>query len=620
MSSIERVTIKLPQGFNPAKHQRALLKLITEKYGDGFEVDTIDPAGGTATASRQAAVTEVTQNKTTDSFEVRLARGTKPSDGDKVAIKLADQYDGYEMTRFEPFLGKATLTRLTEDEARCRGAVAVALGVKPWEVQVKSSSDGGFDLQLPRTYVPSKHDDKLDEVASQVVGRDGWYVSANAQRLTARIIPSEPPTFPGVLTYPFKKPVPKFSLKNADWAKIPLGMKLPEPGQTKGPEFYLDLLAGAHAQVGGISGGGKTVLINDYIAGCLARGAELVVVDLPSKSVDFLWCKPFCRPGGWGCDNLAAAVTSLALVMEEGERRAKVLAKHNVVKWTDLPESMSDQFRPIVVVVDELTGLFFPEKVPKLPKDHPLVIEANEINLQKALLEKYIKRIAAELRFVGVHLLISSQVASVATGIDPAMRTNLHHKVLMGSKPTENNRRLVLSDPQRVPKVPGNVASDPAAGRGTGAAEPEGQEPCVFKSFFAATGEMESWLRSRGVSETKDPAPTPSQIARHTPTLDEYTDSGSGGRQQGGGDRSPVSGRSLAEIGREMGDPNVGWDRDENGQRLTGFERANAARHAVANPGKATGKQRREAAEESEWAARSGDVTVRTGGPDRDDW
>ncbi|MCB0906940.1 MAG: hypothetical protein KDB63_07470 [Nocardioidaceae bacterium] len=67
------------------------------------------------------------------------------------------------MTSFEPFLGKATLTRLNDDEARCRRVLAVALGVKPWDVQVKSTPDGGYEVGLPRTYV--KHDTKLDENA-----------------------------------------------------------------------------------------------------------------------------------------------------------------------------------------------------------------------------------------------------------------------------------------------------------------------------------------------------------------------------------------------------------------------------------------------------------------------
>jgi len=377
--------------------------------------------------------------------------------------------------------------------------------------------------------------------------------------LTASIIPSTPPTFPAVFTYPLTAPVPAFSLASTDWAKIPLGHVLPEPGKEVGPVFSIDLLAGAHLQIGGTSGGGKSIMINDFIAGCLARGAELVVVDLPSKSVDFLWCKKFCRDGGWGCDSLPAAVTALALVMAEGERRAKVLALHHVIKWTDLPPD--SDVRPIVVIVDELTGLFYPEKVPKLAKDHPLVLEANEINLQKAILEKFIKRIAAELRFVGVHLLVSSQVASVATGIDPAMRTNLHHKILMGSKPTDNNRRLVLSDPGRVPKVPGHVQADPVASRGTGVAEPEGREPCVFKSFYSDTAELDAWLVGRGVVTTHRPAPTTAEIAQYTPSLDD-NDSAGTGRDEVGYDAGPKL------------DPRTG-------EVMTGYAKANEARRQL---------------------------------------
>lgn len=942
MANTERVKITLPAGFDPGRHVKALVKKIADRYGDGFEIDSIDPAQGVAYASRQAAVTEVTATALTpDSFEVRLVRGTKPSDGDRVATKMADQYPGLVMTRFEPFLGKAVLSKLDPATTRCRGAVATALGVKPWDVQALPRIDGGFDLELPSSYVSSKHDAKLEEVATSVVGRVGWYVAVNVAALTASIIPSTPPTFPAAFTYPLTDPVPPFSLTSTDWAKIPLGHVLPAPGVEVGPLFSIDLLAGAHIQVGGVSGGGKaqplttrlpvpvsdrfptgwatvgeleagdrvfsaegrpvtvtgfsetvtapvhevvfadgqtvrcggdhlwqvstsasrsaaggpvapaarirrlramadsvptdaggdlssiarlaglapgalarmglplrhlraaapvfaaaggpaaspagpatypvgevlhavarrldghdrdvvstaemrtalsaptgspgfavhcaaairpapgivlpdtptqagltlggagavsdaidpaylradvaarrelldslrrsagdtrvvgdredvrihttnavafasvvelvrslgltttevsggaersvvfrvgddeepdsgpdevggwhhivgvtvtdpepmrclhvddpehlyltdgfipthnSVVINDFIAGALARSAELVVVDLPSKSVDFLWCKKFCRDGGWGCDSLPAAVTALALVMAEGERRARVLAEHHVIKWTDLPPD--SDVRPIVVIIDELTGLFYPEKVPKLAKDHPLVIEANEINLQKAILEKFIKRIAAELRFVGVHLLVSSQVASVATGIDPAMRTNLHHKILMGSKPTDGNRRLVLSDPGRVPKVPGNVQADSDASRGTGVAEPEGREPCVFKSFYSDTAGLDAWLLGRGVPTSERPAPTTSEIAQHTPSLDDAdtADTGQGG---GGFDAGPTI------------DPRTG-------EVMTGYARANDARRQL---DEAAGTARKKPVE----MAQAGPVTV----------
>src|SRR4029079_4730507 len=132
----------------------------------------------------------------------RLARGTKPADGDRLAAKLAEQNPGHEMTALAPVLGPATLGRLDEATSRCRSAVAVALGVKPWSVRARPRTGGGFDLALPESYSPSRHHKKLAEVATPVVGRDGWYVDVDPRTLTASIIPGEPPTFPAVLPYP----------------------------------------------------------------------------------------------------------------------------------------------------------------------------------------------------------------------------------------------------------------------------------------------------------------------------------------------------------------------------------------------------------------------------------
>jgi hypothetical protein len=556
---VERITITLPSGFDPARHGKALDKLISDKHGDGWEVDHIDPAKLTATASRQAAITEVTARAAEagapepESFDVRLAKGAKPADGEKISTKLEDQYPGFYVTSFEPFLGKATLTELDDATARCRGAVSIALGVKPWEVQVRPRKDGGFDLDLPKSYVPSKHDDKLDEVATAVVGVLGWTVRANPQKLTASIIPGLPPTFPPMVPYPFDAKVEVFSQKSDKWARIPIGVNLSDDADVPGKPLFLDLEASPHTQISGTSGAGKSVVINGIISGVLARDAELVIVDLPSKAVDFMWCKDLVRPGGWGCENLAESVTALALVYEEGERRAKLLARHGVTKWTDLPEGLG--LKPIVVIVDEVTGLFFPEEVPKgLPKDHPLVTVPTEVNLLKATLRSYIARAAAELRFVGVKVLLSSQVSSTTTGVPTAIRMNLGNKMLLGSRPTDNNRKLSLSDAGAVPKVPANVASDDKAGRGVGVAEFEGQVPSVFKGFFASVGDFSKWLDSRGVVRTDRPRPTASEVARHTPSLDD----GGGGGPMGGDSAFSDGGRRPRATGSARKPPAAG--------------------------------------------------------------
>lgn len=573
-SSIERITVRLPAEFDPTRHPgAAIVNKVIEKRGPGWELDSIDPVGKVATLSRQVAITEVHQDTTTDSFEVRLARGTKPADGDRVAAKLADQHAGYYMTRFEPFLGKAVLTRLSDDSARCRGAVAVALGVKEWEVQVADRAGGGFTLELPRTYVPSKHDDKLGEVATQIVGREGWYVDTDPQRLTAAIIPSDPPTFAGAIAYPIA------TLRNAPRDKVRLGEKLGKPGDTANEPLWVDFEAAPHIQISGTSGSGKSVTLNTFITGVLAGGCELVVVDLPHKAVDFYWVKDYVRDGGWGCDSLQASVAAVSMVYEEGQLRAKALARAGATKWTELPAHQ--QFKPIVVLIDEVTGLIQLDDVPRgISKDHPLVLEAMESNLLRQTLLSYMKKIAAEMRFAGIRLVLSSQVSSVNTGIPTALRMNLANKFLLGSNPTANNRKLALSDPTSVPVVPDNVRRDENASRGVGVAELEAQVPAVFKSYYASTTDLRTALDTLGLPRTTQPSPTAAQIAAHTPSLEDGSeDSADRKGTTGSGERAP-SGRPASEVAREMGD-DVSWMYGEDGEKLTGYAKANAARSAV---------------------------------------
>lgn len=590
----ERISLRLPDGFDPLRHGRALPGLIAKTYGEGFEVEFIDIASGTASATRQVAITEVRATGSSDSFEVGVRAGTKPADGEKVATKLADAHPGFEMTRFEPFLGKAILTRLSEDVARCRNAVAVSLSVKPWDVQVTQRKDGGFDLELPKSYVPSKHDDKLTEVATAIVGRDGWYVQTNPAKLTASIVPSDPPTFPGVIAYPFN------SLKNAERDRVMLGLELGAAGEPTGKPLMLDFEAAPHTQISGTSGSGKSVALNTLVTGVLAGGSELVIIDLPHKSVDFFWCKDFVRDGGWGCVSLQASVAALGMVYAEGERRATVLAKHGATKWTELPAG-AEHFAPIFVLVDEVTGLIQPDDTPKgVPKDHPMVQEINENNLLRATLLSHMKKIAAELRFVGIRLVLSSQVSSVNTGIPTALRMNLANKFLLGANPTDNNRKLALSDPTSVPKVPDNVRQDSKASRGVGVAELEALTPTVFKSFYASTDDLRKALEQLGMRKSGRPEPTPTEIARFTPSLDDGKDEGrmnyqddyagsnrGGGSGRSGGERAP-SGKLASTLRKEMGDEQE-WAIDpETGKRLTGNALANATRHVSASTAKAS--------------------------------
>lgn len=522
-AAVERRTLTLPSGFKAETHENALRRFVAEKFGADWEVDSIDPVAGVAYASRMAAMTEVTRaTDVADAFMVRLARGTRPSDGDKVATKLEAQHEGYWMTLFEPFLGRATLTKLDDRTVRARGALSVALGVKPWDVQVTPTVDGGFDVVLPKTYVPSRHDDKLAEVAEGVIGAPGWFVAANPAKLTAHITPADPPTFPPVIPYPFNKSA-KARTGGAVW-QVPIGRVLGRDGKD-GKELALDFDGTPGCLIVGTAGSGKSVTINALITGALERGYELAICDVPHKAIDFTWVEEFCRPGGFGCASPEATLTTLRMVYEEGERRARLLAQYGAQKIQELPDGVRPQ--PILVVLDEVTAMFGLEDVPKgIPKTHPLVQEALQKNLVVQMIKKYVAKIPAEMRFVGIRIVVATQMAQANTGISVPLKTNLANRMLLGANPNEAARGHAFLDPRSAPYVPENVKSDDKAARGVGVAEFEGQAPAVFKSYFAPYEKYREHLFALGVPTTDDARPSASQITRYTPSLDDEVDDG----------------------------------------------------------------------------------------------
>ncbi len=572
----ERKPVKLPANFNPDKHRQWLLDTVAKRDDmQGFMLENI--VDGYAWFTRTRAVTEV---QTADKrLDIALEGQPKPSDGQKWADRFAEQFAGYYMTRFEPFLGKAVLELLTDEEARCRGAIAVALGCKPWEVEVSTRKDGGFVARLPKTYMPSKHDTKLQEVATAVVGGEGWYVRTDPRSLVAELVPSVPPTFPPTIGYPMVKPE-RFDIGDERWAQIPLGHMLAEPGGTDGELLIADFVANPAMQVSGIMGSGKGVLLTNLIAGALERGWEVGMIDAVKACVDYVDIKPFLKPGFCG-EDLAQAVAVLVMAYQEGERRKRLIKEHRVQKFSQLPPDLG--VRPFMLVVDEATSLLQTEKVPQgIPKDSPIALQFAQRNLLKAVALDTLSKIPRELRFAGVSLVLATQVASATVGVPTELRANLPAKVLLGAKPTEGQRKLVFADIDAVPTVPGYLAADRAgAVKGAGVFDFAGRAPGVFKAFFTPPPQMGAWLSKLGLSMCEDPTPTAEQVARHTPSLEADEDDssrGSGGRSRRV-ERAP-SGKSAAQVRREMGDDDS-WEFDEDGNRLSGYARANAARHQV---------------------------------------
>lgn len=247
----------------------------------------------------------------------------------------------------------------------------------------------------------------------------------------------------------------------------------------------------------------NSVTLNSIVAGALAAGAELAVVDVPAKAVDYELWRPFVRKGGWGCESFEENAVMLQELYNEGNRRAETLKRYGAKKLTELPPDILATMPPVLIVCDEVTGLFAPanEKPPRgLPSDHPLVIEAEAKATASALIQSYIQKIAAEQRFVGFKLILATQVASTATGIGTALRTNLGNKMLLGARATDGNRKLILADVTAAPDVPKHIQqAEGLIPKGVGVAELEAQRPSIFKSFYASERDFIKELNKRGI-------------------------------------------------------------------------------------------------------------------------
>ncbi|KQO98663.1 hypothetical protein ASF30_11415 [Leifsonia sp. Leaf264] len=507
--------MKLPPDFNPDTHARLLDKYVLQKLGEGWEVDYMTIGDGTVTASRQMVVHSVgEESKNSNVKQVSLKRGTKPAEGDKIATKLESDAPGFFMTKFEPYLGWAELSRMRPETVRARGAIAQVLGVKPWDVGISDRADGGFDIALPSNkYSSAKHDEKLQATVETDIGREGWYIKTDSNRLTAEIIPSEPPTFSPMIGYPIQ------NLGRLSREFTPFGMKLPKPGEETGELAGIDWVSQAFGIVAGTPGAGKSVTLNALIAGALATGAILSIVDLPEKAIDFYHYRDMCGPHLWGCDSLSSAVTTLSLIYEEGKRRSEILAENGVVNWLELPKSQ--QFQPILCVVDEVSGLLVTDKIPAgVPRDHPLAVEVAEENLLKVALASLITKIISQQRFVGMRMILSTQVQNNNTGIGPSLKAKIGHKILQGVNPSKTQRAQAYNDETAVPLIPANIRADAKVAKGVGAAELEGSEPFIYKSFYAPASAYREALLGMGVPTISNFAPTPEQIDKFAPRLE----------------------------------------------------------------------------------------------------
>ena len=129
----------------------------------------------------------------------------------------------------------------------------------------------------------------------------------------------------------------------------------------------------------------------------------------------------------------------------------------------------------------------------------------------------FIQKIALEMRFVGVHVFVSTQLGNTKTGVSTALKAACGNRFLMGPNASDNQRANAFSAPDSVAEVPENVKTAPGVSKGVGVTETEGQPSRVFKDYFAPTATFAEHLAdSSTVRCTSRPEPTRAEIAEHT--------------------------------------------------------------------------------------------------------
>lgn len=571
-TEIEYRKMPAPRGFdeNNQGHVSQLVRMLADSgIGDGWEVVSFSREDNLVLFARHASIMSSTAGKD-GQVSVSLGRMFKPSDADKsiAALEASPDHQGKFVVDLNPHLKRATLAPMTEDELNVRRSIATAMAKKPHEVRVGRRSGGGYDIVLPSSYLASKHDKKLWEITEEVAGTFGWVLKVNQGNLTASMLPAEPPTFEASIPYPFETATPNEDEKLLDWQmRIPVGQKLADKGE-KNSLLCLDMADLPGVLGSGTAGGGKTVGVNAMIFGFLARGWEVAIGDVPHKAIDFDWVKPYVRDFGFGCSGPASTAAMVKHIYQEKDRRSALLAEHGAQKWQDLPAEVRP--KPIVIIIDELQGLYTMETVPKIrDKDHPLVVAAEQSNYEVEVLKSAVKKIPAELRFAGIRILLWTQQAQANTGIEPSLKANLASRFLFGANPNSQARGHALLNPLDVPEVPEHIREDKAASRGVGVFEIEGVTPGVFKSFYETTDTYQRHLERLKVRKTATPEVTDGHIREYVGKLNDEAESEPAGYGHGP--------RQVEE-----------WELGPDGQPLTGFERANAAKHQATVAAKTT--------------------------------
>ncbi|ROR55462.1 hypothetical protein EDD41_2736 [Luteococcus japonicus] len=452
---------------------------------------------------------------------LQLAANVRPTDGERVAALYPD----HELVEFRPYERRAVIGELAPAERQARQVVAGLLGCRPWELQVQvcmAKPGVGHPVEwvmLEGQPLLTLARDKMAKILETAMlhlpgGSEGWRTAWQEHLGRAVLIYGEPERLPALAEL-----LPTLEM-GGSWSQLPMGL---DPRQRT---VALDLKLGPHAGIWAPTGAGKTVLLLGLVAQALTRGHQVVIIDPSKMGADFVPVKAWAA--AWG-DTIPRAAAILRAVYGEVERRRQLCASYGVGFWEDLPADLRAEkgIQPMLVVVDEFVSLALPRTVNKaLDKDHPLRLEAEEVNGYKAEISEYVGRIAREARFVGVHLALAAQRPDAAI-ISGEMRSNLTSVVQLtrpGAVPSREALGMAFTA-DAVPAAAETLATlDDGKSRGLAVIAADGGGVSGFRVAYAPSQAIAERLEELGV-----PSPRKLEVAmqqdepqvRHIPSQED---------------------------------------------------------------------------------------------------
>lgn len=484
-----RITLALPSNFQPTvQFERALQNLVMSKYGPEWEIRSIDATKKKAIIVKKldSEINDVQQDKLT--ISVRLPQ---KYDLDRVVLEIHQKYgNAFALVKLDTLGGVAVFKKLSDDERRCRDAVASVLKQQPWDVQVTKTKKGGFIVNLPPGYRDSQYAVSMNEIAESTIGTPGWSFVASPQTNTGEFVPGKPPTLPKSI--PFGHHI---DTQN-QWHRIYLGEALGTKSDPRTTPLFTDFNENPHMLITGTTGSGKSVTVTTLILHALLGGWKLVILDPVKSGADFAYFAPWTETNGFALSiHSTAEVTEW--IQDEFERRRSIIRRHLARNWTELPPGT---IQPLMVVFDEVSTALAQLPVPSGgDSDDPVIMELRASNAKRAKVQALLLQLLQSARFSGIFLVLVTQTANNNTGIPPSMRNLMSGRIMMGVSPTEEQQKFSLANPKSVPPVPSWIAQDSNISKGCGVFEFSGYPPGVFKSEFVDVREVSKLLKKHGV-------------------------------------------------------------------------------------------------------------------------